>query len=168
LIVKEDMAMRLDYHKVFPGGVRAMAELERAVHSAALEPELLELVRIRASQVNGCAYCLAMHNRDARARGEHQTRLDTVAAWREAPYYTARERAALNWCETLTKLPGTGAPDDVYAAVEEAFSQEEIAALTFAIVAINGWNRLAVGLRSDVLSLDGLDLPDHAGPAGSA
>ena len=155
--------MRLDYHKVFPGGVRAMAELERAVHSTALEPELLELVRIRASQVNGCTYCLAMHNRDARARGEHQTRLDTVAAWREAPYYTARERAALTWCETLTELPSTGAPDDVYAAVEEAFSQEEIAALTFAIVAINGWNRLAVGLRSDVLSLDGLDLSDGAG-----
>ena len=78
--------MRVDYRKAFPAGVRAMAELERAVHSAALEPELLELVRIRASQINGCTYCLAMHNRDARARGEHQTRLDTVAAWREAPY----------------------------------------------------------------------------------
>src|SRR6185312_620048 len=145
------------------GGVRAMAELERAVHSTALEPELLELVRIRASQVNGCTYCLAMHNRDARARGEHQTRLDTVAAWREAPYYSPRERAALAWCEALTELPRAGAPDDVYAAVEAEFAQEEIAALTFAIVAINGWNRLAVGLRSDVTSLDGLDLSDGAG-----
>lgn len=152
--------MRVDYHKVFPGGVRAMAELERVVHAATLEPELLELVRIRASQINGCTYCLAMHNRDARARGEHQTRLDTVAAWREAPYYTARERAALGWCEALTELPRGGAPDDVYAAVEADFAQDEIAALTFAIVAINGWNRLAVGLRSDVLSLDGLDLPE--------
>ena len=156
------MAMRVDYRKVFPDGVRAMAELERAVRSASVEPELLELVRIRASQLNGCTYCLAMHTRDARARGEHQTRLDTVAAWREAPYYTARERAALAWCEALTELPRTGAPDDVYAAVEAGFSPEEIAALTFAIVAINGWNRLAVGLRSDVLSLDGLDLPDGA------
>jgi AhpD family alkylhydroperoxidase len=155
--------MRVDYHKVLPGGMRAMAELERAVHSATLEPELLELVRIRASQVNGCTYCLAMHNRDARARGEHQTRLDTVAAWREAPYYSPRERAALAWCEALTELPRAGAPDDVYAAVEAEFAQEEIAALTFAIVAINGWNRLAVGLRSDVLSLDGLDLSDGAG-----
>jgi AhpD family alkylhydroperoxidase len=155
--------MRVDYHKVLPGGMRAMAELERAVHSATLEPELLELVRIRSSQVNGCTYCLAMHNRDARARGEHQTRLDTVAAWREAPYYSPRERAALAWCEALTELPRAGAPDDVYAAVEAEFAQEEIAALTFAIVAINGWNRLAVGLRSDVLSLDGLDLSDGAG-----
>ncbi|HEU5417412.1 MAG TPA: carboxymuconolactone decarboxylase family protein [Streptosporangiaceae bacterium] len=160
--------MRVDYHKVFPGGMRAMAELERAVHSGTLEPELLELVRIRASQVNGCTYCLAMHNRDARARGEYQTRLDTVAAWREAPYYTARERAALAWCEALTELPRTGAPDDVYTAVEAEFSAEEIAVLTFGIVAINGWNRLAVGLRSDVLGLDGLDLPGSAGAAGSA
>jgi AhpD family alkylhydroperoxidase len=159
--------MRVDYRTMFPAGARAMAELERAVRSAALEPELLELVRIRASQINGCTYCLAMHNRDARFRGEHQTRLDTVAAWREAPYYTPRERAALAWCEALTDLPRTGAPDEVYAAVGAEFSGEEIAALTFTIVAINGWNRLAVGLRSDVLRLDGLDLPDGAGP-GSA
>jgi AhpD family alkylhydroperoxidase len=160
--------MRVDYHEVFPGGMRAMAGLEHAVHSATLEPELLELVRVRASQINGCSCCLAMHNRDARARGEHQTRLDTVAAWREAPYYTARERAALAWCEALTELPRAGAPDDVYTAVETEFAREEIAALTFAIVAINGWNRLAVGLRSDVLSLDGLDLPGNAAAAGSA
>ena len=109
-----------------------------------------------------------MHNRDARARGEHQARLDTIAAWREAPYYTARERAALAWCEALTNLPRTGAPDDVYAAIETEFSPEEIAALTFAVVAINGWNRLAVGLRSDVLSLDGLDLPDGPGARSSS
>jgi len=160
--------MRVDYHKVIPAGARAMADLERAVRGSTLEPELLELVRIRASQINGCTYCLAMHNRDARSRGEHQTRLDTVAAWREAPYYSARERAALAWCEALTDLPRTGAPDEVYAQVEVEFSPEEIAALTFAIVAINGWNRLAVGLRSDVLSLDGLDLPNGPGPAGSA
>ncbi|HEU5385924.1 MAG TPA: carboxymuconolactone decarboxylase family protein [Streptosporangiaceae bacterium] len=156
--------MRVDYAKLFPEGMRAMAALERAVRSATLEPELLELVRIRASQINGCTYCLAMHNRDARARGEHQTRLDTVAAWREAPYYTPRERAALAWCEALTELPRTGAPDEVYAAAAAEFSDEEIAALTFAIVAINGWNRFAVGLRSDVLSLDGLDLPDGTAP----
>jgi AhpD family alkylhydroperoxidase len=160
--------MRVDYRKVFPEGVRAMAELERAVHGSTLEPELLELVRVRASQVNGCTYCLAMHNRDARAHSEHQTRLDTLAAWREAPYYAARERAALAWCEALTELPSTGAPDDVYAAVETEFSPEETAALTFAIVAINGWNRLAVGLRSDVLSLDGLDLPEGAGPRSAS
>jgi AhpD family alkylhydroperoxidase len=160
--------MRVDYAKVFPEGVQAMAGLERAVRSAALEPELLELVRIRASQLNGCAYCLAMHNRDARARGERQTRLDTVAAWREAPYYAPRERAALAWCEALTDLPRAGAPDEVYAAVEAEFSGQEIAALTFAVVAINGWNRLAVGLRSEVLGLDGLDLPGGRAAAGGA
>ncbi len=158
--------MRVDYHTVFPAGMAAMAELERAVRASTLEPALLELVRVRASQINGCTYCLAMHNRDARSRGERQTRLDTVAAWREAPYYTARERAALAWCDTLTELPRTGAPDEVYAAVEKEFSPVETAALTFAIVAINGWNRLAVGLRSDVMSLDGLDLP--AGPVAPA
>ena len=97
--------MRVDYRKVFPEGVQAMAGLERAVRSATLEPGLLELVRVRASQINGCTYCLAMHNRDARARGQHQTRLDTVAAWRAAPYYTARERAGLPWCEALTAPP---------------------------------------------------------------
>jgi len=109
--------MRVDYRKVFPEGVQAMAGLERAVRSATLEPDLLELVRVRASQINGCAYCLAMHNRDARARGEHQTRLDTLAAWREAPYYTPRERAALAWCEALTDLPRTGAPDETSDAI---------------------------------------------------
>jgi AhpD family alkylhydroperoxidase len=165
-------AMRVDYHEQFSAGANAMVELERAVRGSTLEPALLELVRIRASQINGCTYCLAMHNRDARARGEHQTRLDTVAAWREAPFYTARERAALAWCEALTELPRTGAPDDVYAAVEAVFSAGEVAALTFAIAAINGWNRLAVGLRSDVMSLDGLGLPGEAGgfpgPGGAA
>ncbi len=155
--------MRVDYRKVFPAGGGAMAELERAVRSATLAPELLELVRIRASQINGCTYCLAMHNRDARAGGEHQTRLDTIAAWRERPYYTARERAALAWCEALTELPRSGAPDEVYAAVAAEFCPQETAALTFAIVTINGWNRLAVGLRTDVMSLDCLDLPDGAG-----
>jgi AhpD family alkylhydroperoxidase len=160
--------MRIDHRKYFPAGTGAMAGLERAVRRSALEPELLELIRVRASQINGCAYCLAMHNRDARARGEHQTRLDTVAAWREAPFFTARERAALAWCEALTELPATGAPEEVFAAVDAAFSPEETAALTFAIVAINGWNRLAVGLGSDVTSLDGLDLPGGVGasPAG--
>ena len=159
--------MRVDYHEQFPAGARALAELERAVRGSTLEPELLELVRVRASQVNGCAYCLAMHNRDARARGERQARLDTVAAWREAPFFTARERAALAWCEALTELPRSGAPGDLYAAVDAVFSAGEAAALTFAIVAINGWNRLAVGLGSDVTSLDGLDLPEGFVPPGS-
>jgi AhpD family alkylhydroperoxidase len=149
--------MRVDYGKAFPGGVHAMLELEKAVHGSGLEPSLLELVKIRSSQINGCGYCLAMHNRDARAAGEKQTRLDTVGAWRETPFFTAREQAALAWCEALTELPEHGSADDRYEALTKEFSEEEIAALTFAIVAINGWNRLAVGLQSDATTLDGLD-----------
>ncbi|HET6548758.1 MAG TPA: carboxymuconolactone decarboxylase family protein, partial [Solirubrobacter sp.] len=120
------------------------------IKQSGLEQNLIELVLMRASQLNGCAYCLDMHSKDARALGEDEQRLNVLAAWREAPFYTSRERAALAWCEALTLLPQTGAPDDVYAAVEAHFSPEEIAALTFAVVAFNGWNRLAVGLRTPV------------------
>jgi AhpD family alkylhydroperoxidase len=142
--------MRVDYATAFPEGFEAMLGLEKAVRRARLEPALLELVKLRASQLNGCAYCLDMHSKDARARGEDEQRLDVLAAWREAPFYSSRERAALAWCEALTLLPQTGAPDDVFGDVEAQFSEEEIAALTFQIVAINGWNRLAVGMRTPV------------------
>jgi AhpD family alkylhydroperoxidase len=142
--------MRLDYAKTLPQGHEAMLSLEAAVRRSGLEPLLLELVKLRASQLNGCAYCLDMHSKDARALGEDEQRLHVLAAWREAPLYSARERAALAWCEALTLLPQSGAPDEVYAQVQAQFSPEEIAALTFQIVAINGWNRLAVGLRSAV------------------
>jgi AhpD family alkylhydroperoxidase len=143
-------AMRVDYEHSFPGALRAMMGLERAVHESDLEPALLELVRTRASQLNGCAYCLDMHTKDARARGEDEQRLHVLAAWREAPFYSDREQAALAWCEALTLLPQTGAPDDVFAQVREQFADDEIVALTLAIVAINGWNRFAVGFRSPV------------------
>ena len=142
--------MRVDYTKAFPDGFEAMLGLEHAVRHSGLDPLLLELVKLRASQINGCAYCLDMHSKDAVAQGEDQQRLHVLAAWREAPFYSPRERAALAWCEALTALPQTGAPDDVFADLEAQFSPEEIAALTFQIVAINGWNRLAVGLRSPV------------------
>lgn len=151
--------MRVDYRVQFPKGFAALLKLEEALDETSLEPALLELVRIRASQINGCAYCLAMHTRDARARGEHQVRLDTVAAWRETPFFTERERVALAWCESLTDLAHLGAPDEIYARVEAVFSPHEVAALTFAIVAINSWNRLAVGLSADVTSLDGIETP---------
>ncbi|MGH3048691.1 MAG: carboxymuconolactone decarboxylase family protein, partial [Gaiellaceae bacterium] len=144
----------------FPTALQAMLGLEDAVRESTLEPALLELVKMRASQLNGCAYCLDMHSKDARARGESEQRLHVLAAWREAPFYTDRERAALAWCETLTLLPQRGAPDDVYAEVTQAFSDEEIVALTLAVVAINGWNRFAVGLRSPV--------GDYASPHASA
>ncbi len=142
--------MRVDYPKTFPKGLEAMLSLETAIHHSTLEPLLLELVKLRASQINGCAYCMDMHSKDARARGEDEQRLHVLAGWREAPFYTPQERAALAWCESLTLLPQTAAPDKVFAEVKEQFSDEEIAALTFQIVAINGWNRLAVGLRTPV------------------
>jgi AhpD family alkylhydroperoxidase len=140
--------MRVDYRKVLPAAVHAMSGLEEVVGRSSLEPQLLELVKMRASQLNGCAYCLDMHSKDARARGESEQRLHVLAAWREAPFYSARERAALAWCESLTLLASRGAPDDVYAALAAEFDEEEIVALTLVIVAINGWNRFAVGFRS--------------------
>jgi AhpD family alkylhydroperoxidase len=151
--------MRVDYQVQFPEGVAALVTLEAALRKSSLEPALLELVRVRASQINGCAYCLAMHTRDARARGERQVRLDTVAAWRETPFFTEREQAALAWCESLTDLAHAGAPDEDYARIEAAFSPQDAVALTFAVVAINSWNRLAVGLGADVTSLDGIEAP---------
>jgi len=149
--------MRVDYGTEFPGGMKAMMAMEQAVRGSGLEASLLELVRIRASQLNGCGYCLAMHHRDARAHGEQQTRLDTVSAWRETPFFTPREEAALAWCEALTELSRVGAPDERYDALAKEFTPTEIAALTFSIVAINSWNRLAVGLQADVTTLEGLD-----------
>ena len=127
-----------------------MSELEEAVDQSSLESELLELVRMRASQLNGCAYCLDMHSKDARARGEQEQRLYVLSAWREAPFYSDRERAALGWCEALTLLPSSGAPDAVFDELARQFGEEEIVALTLGVVAINGWNRFAVGLRSPV------------------
>jgi AhpD family alkylhydroperoxidase len=127
-----------------------MSGLEQALRDSSLEPALLELVRMRTSQLNGCAFCLDMHSKDARARGEDEQRLHLLNAWREAPFYSGRERAALAWCEALTLLPQSGAPDDVYEQLARQFDEQEIVALTLAIVAINGWNRFAVGLRSPV------------------
>lgn len=144
---EEEMSMRLDYTEVFPGALTAMRGLEQAVHDSGLDPGLLELVKIRASQINGCARCLEMHTKDARALGEDQDRVDLVAAWREAGCFTGRERAALAWCEALTLLAESGAPDDAYDAVARHFEPKEVVALTLAIVAINGWNRLNVGFR---------------------
>jgi AhpD family alkylhydroperoxidase len=149
--------MRVDYRVQFPKGVAALVRLEEALRESQLEPALLELVRVRASQINGCAYCLAMHTSDARARGEHQVRLDTLAAWRETAFFTEREQAALAWCESLTDMAHAGALDEDYARVEAVFSPQDVAVLTFAVVAINSWNRLAVGLGADVTSLDGIE-----------
>jgi AhpD family alkylhydroperoxidase len=153
--------MRIDYSSVFPEAMRAMIGLEATVHESSLEPALLELVKMRASQLNGCAYCLDMHSKDARARGEQEQRLHVLSAWREAPFYSDRERAALAWCEALTLLPGSGAPDAVFEELAQHFDEAQIVALTLAIVAINGWNRFAVGLRSPV----GDYVSPHGAPA---
>jgi len=142
------MSPRLEYAKVAPGGRDAMLGLEQYVHGAGLEPALLELVKIRASQINGCAYCLDMHTKDARARGETEQRLYAVAAWHEAPFFTDRERAALAWTEAVTRVSETHVPDDVYKAARRHFGEKELVDLTLAIVAINGWNRLAVAFRT--------------------
>ena len=154
--------MRLDYRNALPQAVEAMAGLEDVVAESTLEPELLELVKLRASQLNGCAYCLDMHSKDARARGEDEQRLHVLAAWREAPFYSERERAALAWCEALTLLPQTGAPGEVYEQLRTQFDEKESVALTVAVVAINGWNRLAVGFRTPV---GGYVSPYAAAPA---
>jgi len=144
------MTARLDYGAELPAAIGAMSGLEQVVESSTLEPLLLELVKVRASQINGCAYCLDMHTKDARAIGEDDQRLHMVAVWREAPCFTPREQAALAWTEALTLLPETGAPDDVYEEMAAAFDPTEQVALTLAVVAINGWNRLAVGFRRPV------------------
>ena len=142
--------MRIDWHKILPEGFNAMKGLENFVEHSKLEPRLKELIKIRASQINGCAYCLDMHSKDARAIGESEQRIHVLAAWREAPFYSSRERAALAWCESLTLLSQTGVPDEVFAELQHVFNPEEIVELTLAIVSINSWNRLSVGFRTDV------------------
>ena len=142
------MEERLNYVEAAPNGYRAMAALNRYVEDCDLEPLLLELVRMRASQINGCAYCLDMHSKDARAMGETEQRLYTLNAWREAPFYSQRERAALLWAEELTLISQGHVPDTVYEEVRQHFSEQELVDLTLAVVTINGWNRLAIGFRS--------------------
>ena len=141
------MRSPVDYKRSWPEGYRAMSALNQAVQSSGLEHPLLELVKIRASQLNACAYCLDMHTLDARAAGETEQRLNLLAAWREAPVYSPRERAALAWTEALTLVAETHAPDDVYEEARRHFSEEELVKLTWAVVLINGWNRIAVAFR---------------------
>jgi AhpD family alkylhydroperoxidase len=124
-----------------------MSQLQQFVDSSSLEKPLMELVKMRASQINGCAYCLDMHSKDARALGETEQRLYALNAWRETPFYTERERAALEWTETVTLISQTHAPDDVYERVAKQFTPEELANLTLAITTINSWNRLAIAFR---------------------
>jgi AhpD family alkylhydroperoxidase len=130
------------------GALQAMYGLEKYVRGSGLEHSLLHLVKIRASQINGCAFCLDMHTKDARIQGETEQRLHTLIAWRETPFFSERERAALEWTETLTRIAGNDVPDELYQCVQQHFSEEEIVALTLAVVAINGWNRIAISFRT--------------------
>ena len=143
------MPARLDYRKAAPEVYEAMAHLQSVVNRCGLEPLLLELVKLRASQINGCAYCIDMHTKDARALGETEQRLYALSAWHETPFYTDRERAALAWTETLTLIAETGAPDDVYEQLSRYFSENERMHLTLAVVAINAWNRFAIGFHAE-------------------
>src|SRR5574342_400779 len=148
---------RLDVYRGFADGTRAMFALEEAVSKSELDPLLLELLRTRVSQVNGCAFCLDMHQREARRKGERQQRLDLIAAWREAPGYDERERAALALAEALTLLAGRGFPEEVWRDAARTFEPRELSALCFAIAAINGWNRLSIasGATPTLYSEDG-------------
>ena len=143
------MSPRLNYAHAFPEGVHGMIQLERAISGSGLEELLLHLVKTRASQMNGCAYCIDMHTKDARAAGETEQRLYALSAWREGPFFKPRERAALEWTEALTNIQQGHAPDEVYEAVRKEFDEKELVRLTFAITQINAWNRLAIGFRAE-------------------
>ena len=141
------MQKRLDYSKAAPGSVQAMYKLEKFVEESGLERQLLELVKTRVSQINGCAYCIDMHTKDARALGESEQRLYALSAWRETPFYTDRERAALAWAEAITLISQSHASDEEFEAARAQFSEEEMVKLTLAVITINGWNRLAIAFR---------------------
>ena len=142
------MKPRLNFYQAAPETLKALMALDKQVQSSGLEQSLVELVRTRASQINGCAYCINMHTQDARKNGETEQRLYLLDAWRETPAYTDRERAALAWTEAVTLISTTHAPDDVYAAVTAHFSETETVNLTMLIATINAWNRLAIALRA--------------------
>ncbi|GAB6876564.1 carboxymuconolactone decarboxylase family protein [Thermaerobacter litoralis] len=139
--------MRVDYATVSPGALEAMRALESYVARSGLERRLLHLIKLRASQINGCAFCVDMHAREARADGESEERLGLVAVWQDAPVFTERERAALEWTEAVTRVAETRVPDEVFERVRRYFTEAELVALTMAVVAINGWNRLNVSFR---------------------
>ena len=143
------MIPRIDITKhMKSASVQAMLKLSHTVEASGLERSLLELVKIRASQINGCAYCIDMHTKDARVLGETEQRIYGLNAWRETPFFTPRERAALAWTEAVTRVADTHVPDDIYEEVRPHFTEEELLALTFEVVVINGWNRLAISSRA--------------------
>lgn len=144
------MTARINVHDISPNAYQAMGALQHFVDQSALPRELLQLVLMRASQINGCAYCLDMHSKDAMALGVPAQKLFVLDAWREAPFYNEKERAALEWTEAVTLVAEAGVPDEVYESVRNQFSEPELVELTMAIITINGWNRLAISMRQEV------------------
>jgi AhpD family alkylhydroperoxidase len=142
------MKPRLNAYQAAPPVMKAMMTLESQVAGSGLEPALMELVKIRASQINGCAFCLHMHTRDARAKGEREERIYLLDAWHESPLYSERERAALAWTEAVTLVSQTHVPDEVYEQARTQFSEEELVKLTLLVTTINAWNRFAIAFRS--------------------
>lgn len=142
------MDARIDYVKASPAAAKAMFALQAAVNASGLEASLQELIKLRVSQINGCAFCIDLHFREATAKGEKPERLYLLDAWREAPVYTDRERAALGWAEAVTLVSQTRVPDDVYAEARKFFAEPELVNLNLAVVAINGWNRFAISFRA--------------------
>lgn len=151
------MKERMDYGSAAPGLMKAMNALQTFADTSSLEKSLLELIRIRASQINGCAYCLDMHTKDARAAGETEQRIYTLSAWRETPFFTDRERAALEWTEALTLIASSHITDELFDRVRQHFTEKELAELSGAIIMINGWNRLAIPFRD----VPGVYQPKH-------
>ena len=144
------METRLDYQKAFPEGYQGLLHLEAIIRRSSIEPSLYELVKIRASQLNGCAFCLDMHTKDARAKGETEQRIYALPAWHEAPFFTERERAALAWTEAITDIQQGHASEEAYVQARTQFSEEELVKLTYAIIQINSWNRIAIAFRPEV------------------
>ena len=153
------MQPRIDYTKYAKEALKSMFGLEKYISESGLDHKLIHLIKMRASQINGCAYCIDMHSKDARALGETEQRLYELDAWRETPFYTDRERAALEWTEALTSVSETHVPDAVYNEVKKYFSEKEIVDLTIVVSTINMWNRVAISMRA---------VPGHYRPANSS
>lgn len=143
------MKQRIDYGSKYPDAMKGLIRTEKYLANSPLDRSLYELIKLRASQINGCAYCLDMHSKDARKAGESEQRIYGLNAWREAPYYTDKERVALEWTEAVTNIAQERASDELYERVQKYFDEESIVALTMAVIAINGWNRLAISLRTE-------------------
>jgi len=161
--MSEEFKTRIEYTKLLREPLRSLLAIEQYLHSSGIEGKLLHMLKLRASQINGCAYCIDMHWKDAKAAGETDQRLYGLDAWRESPYYSERERAALEWIEAITRVSETHVPDDVYDRVRTQYSEKEIADLTLCAGMINVWNRIAIAFRA----VPGLYQPKHTTAAAS-